>query len=77
MAFMVLVVNLPNDSINNINAMSQLPTKVEESIQGAIQVLIDIQAGTKAGVVQVTSRDTDPSVSTSGTNSQQQTYSHL
>lgn len=77
MAYMVLVVNLPNDTIANINAMSQLPTKVEESIQGAIQVLIDIQAGSKAGVVQITSRDTDPSVSTSGSGSEQETYNHL
>lgn len=77
MAYMVLVVNLPGDTITNINQSCQLPTKVEESIQGAIQLLIDIQAGTKAGVVQVTSRDSDPSVTTSGSGSEQETYSHL
>lgn len=77
MAYMVLVVNLPNDSIQNINDAAQLPTKVEESIQGAIQLLIDIQAGTKPGVVQITSRDSSVAVSTSGAGSQQNTYSHL
>lgn len=77
MAYMVLVVNLPSDSIQNINDACQMPTKVEESIQGAIQLLIDIQAGTKAGVVQVTSRDSTVAVSTSGAGSQQNTYSHL
>jgi hypothetical protein len=77
MAFIVLVVNLPNDTITGINQDVQLPTKVEESIQGAIQQLIDIQAGTKPGVVQITSRDTDPGVSTSGSGSLQATYNHL
>lgn len=77
MAFLVLVVNLPNDTINNINQNVQNPTNVEDAIQGAIQQLLDIQAGAKAGVVQVTSRDTDPAVSTSGSGSQQVTYSHL
>lgn len=77
MAYMVLVVNLPNDSIQNINDACQLPTKVEESIQGCIQLLIDIQAGTKPGSVQVTSRDSSVAVSTSGSGSQQNTYSHL
>jgi len=74
---MVLVVNLPNDTITNINQNMQFPTKIDESIQGAIQFLIDAQAGTKAASVQITSRDTDPAVSTSGSGSLQYTYNHL
>lgn len=77
MAYMILVVNLPNTTIADINSEAQLPTKVEESLQGAIQVLIDIQAGSKPGSVQITSRDSSVAVSTSGAGSQQNTYSHL
>lgn len=77
MAYLVLVVNLPNDSIQTLNDNTQLPTKVDESINGCINVLTAIEGGLKAGSVQVTTRDTDPSVSTSGTGSQQNTYNHL
>lgn len=76
MAFLVLVVNVPNDGIGQLNNVQE-PTKVWESIENCRGVLDAIQAGTKAGVVQVTVRDTDPSVSTSGSGSTQQTYSHL
>jgi len=77
MAYLIMVVNLPNSSIADINSESQLPTKVEESLQGAIQILIDIQAGCKPGSVQLTSRDSTVAVSTSGSGSKQNTYSHL
>lgn len=77
MAYLIMVINLPNTSIADINSECQLPTKVEESLQGAIQVLNDIQAGTKPGSVQLTSRDSSVAVSTSGSGSQQNTYSHL
>lgn len=76
MAFMVLVVSVPNESIGQLNVVQE-PTKVWESIENCRGVLDAIQAGTKAGVCQVTIRDTDPSVSTSGAGSTQQTYSHL
>lgn len=77
MAYLVLVVSLPNDSIAQINPQVQEPTKVDESINNCINVLTAIEGGLKAGVVQVTVRDTDPSVSTSGSGSTQVTYSHL
>lgn len=76
MAYMVLVVNVPNETIAQLNIVQE-PTKVWESIQNCTQVLIDIQAGVLAGTVQATIRDTDPSVSTSGSGSTQQTYRHL
>lgn len=77
MAYLIMVVNLPNSSIGDINSECQFPTKVEESLQGAIQVLNDIQAGCKAATVQLTSRDSTVAVSTSGSGSQQATYNHL
>lgn len=76
MAFLVLVIQTPNDSITQLNE-NQEPTKVDESINNCINVLTAIEGGLKAGVVQVTVRDTDPTVSTSGTGSTQYTYSHL
>lgn len=77
MAYLVIVVNAPNDTIANLNANTQFPTKVDESIQGALQVLSSIESGNRASVVQITTRDTDPGVTTSGSGSQQNSYSHL
>jgi len=77
MAFLVLVINCPNDSIDQLNAEVQVPTKVDEAINKNINVLTAIEGGLKAGIVQVTVRDTDPSVSTSGSDSTQVTYNHL
>jgi hypothetical protein len=77
MAFLVLVINCPNDTIGNLNANTQFPTKVDESINGCINMLTSIEGGLRAATVQVTTRDTDPSVSTSGTSSEQFTYNHL
>lgn len=77
MAYLVLVVNIPGDNIAQLNAETQFPTKVPESIQGAINVLQAIDGGHKPAVVQITTRDSDPSVSTSGSGSQQNSYSHL
>ena len=77
MAYLVLVINAPNDSIQNLNDAVQRPTKVDESIQGAVNVLLAIEGGLKAASVQVTTRDTDPSVSTHGSGSTQNSYNHL
>jgi hypothetical protein len=77
MGYLVLVINTPNDTIAQLNAEVQLPTKVDESINNCINVLTAIEGGLKAASVQITVRDTDPSVSTSGSGSTQNTYSHL
>jgi len=76
MAFVVLVIETPNDSIAQLNPQIQEPTKVDESINNCINLLTSIEGGLKAATVQVTVRDTDPSVSTSGSGSTQYTYSH-
>lgn len=77
MAVVVLVINCPNDSIGNLNSNTQFPTKVFESINGAINILSSIEGGERAATVQVTVRDTAPAIATSGTGSTQQTYNHL
>lgn len=77
MAYIVFVVNCPNQSIQDLNNACQLPTKVQESIQGAINLLTGIESGTVAASIQVTTRDSTVSVSTSGAQSEQETYSHL
>lgn len=77
MAYLVLVINLPNDTIATLNDKTQFPTKVPESITGCINILTAIKGGLDAASVQVTTRDSSVSVSTSGSGSQQNTYSHL
>lgn len=77
MGFLVLVIEVPGEGVAQLNAETQLPTKVDESIQGVINVLDAIVGGNKPATVQITTRTTDPSVTTVGTNSQQYTYSHL
>jgi hypothetical protein len=76
MAYIVLVINCPKDSIQTLNDIAQMPTKVDESINGCINILTSIEGGLRAAIVQVTTRDSDPSVSTSGAQSQQNSYNH-
>lgn len=77
MAYVVYVINCPNETIQDLNDLMQFPTKVPEALQGAQQLLIDISAGTIPGSVQITTRDSSVSVSTSGSQSEQNTFSHL
>lgn len=75
--YLCLVINVPDRSIQEINEQTQLPTKANESIQGCINVLLALQAGAVRGSVQNTTRDSDPSIGTSGSGSEQNTYSKL
>jgi hypothetical protein len=77
MAYLVIVVNSPNDSISELNQRCQFPTKVHVSIDSCSEYLEKIVSGNKAAVVQVTTRDTDPAVATHGTGSLQKSYSKL
>lgn len=77
MAYLVIVINSPNDSIQTLNDQAQLPTKVSEDINSLVNVLAAIAGGNKPASVQVTTRDTDPAVTTHGTKSEQETYNHL
>lgn len=74
MARLVIVVNVSGQSIADFNSECIKSTKPHESIRGVVNELEAILAGTRDGTVQVTSRDTDPSVATSGTGSTQATF---
>lgn len=77
MAYVVLVCNIPNLTIQDLNDRLQLPTKVYESLQGVQTLMSSIESGNIAGSVQITTRDSTVSISTSGAQSEQETYSHL
>lgn len=73
MAFLVLVIDT-SDNIANLNQKVQRPTKPHEAVVNCRNYLDAILAGAKDCSVQVTTRDTDPAVATSGTGSQQESY---
>lgn len=77
MAYVVLVINCPNDTIAQLNPQVQEPTLARESIQNCENLLQAIKGGDKAASVQVTVRSTDPAVATAGSGSTQNTYSQL
>lgn len=74
MAFVVLVIETPKDSIAELNSKIQRPGKPHEAVVQARNYLDGILAGCTDSSVQITSRDTDPSVSTSGSGSEQESY---
>jgi len=76
MAYIVLVINAPNNSIVDLNNRCQFPGNTQESLLACKQLLKAIVAGHLPASVQVTTRDTDPSVGTSGSGSDQETYDH-
>lgn len=71
-----VTLNIPGRTIAQLNGV-QKPTKVREAIQGLINLLLEIEAGTTPATAIVTVRDTDPGVSTSGSGSTQNTYSKI
>ena len=77
MPYINILVYVPNENLQTLNDQVQLPTKVEESIKGCVNFLEQIQAGTTAASVQVTTLNSSISVSTDGGKSQQNTFSHL
>lgn len=74
MAFLVLVINSSQDSIANLNSKIQTPGKPQEAVVNARNFLDALLAGCTDGTVQITTRSTDPSVSTAGTGSEQENY---
>lgn len=73
MAFLVLVIDT-SDSIADLNGKIQRPTNPHEAIANARNYLDAIMGGTKDASVQMTTRDSDPSVGTSGSGSEQESY---
>lgn len=74
MAYVCLVIEVPAASIAQLNSDVQRPGKPHEAVVQARNLLDGLLAGTKDGEVQITTRDTDPSISTSGSGSQQESY---
>lgn len=76
MAYVVLVINAPNNSIGDLSNRCQNPGNLNDPINKCANVIAAIASGHLPASVQVTVRDTDPSVATSGTGSTQNTYDH-
>lgn len=76
MAFVVLVINVPASPIADLNSKTQFPGNTAEALSNCENLLRAINGGNTPAAVQVTVRDTDPSVATSGTGSTQNTYDH-
>lgn len=76
MAFLVLVIDAPGNTIAQLNAkeVAQASSKPHEGVQACKNILEALLAGAAEGSVQATTRDTDPSVATSGSGSTQVTY---
>lgn len=74
MAFLVLEIDVPAQGIDQLNASCQRATKPHDAVNVCKNLLSAILAGTIDASVQVTSRDVTASVTTSGTNSQQEMY---
>lgn len=75
MAFMVLVIDVPNESIAQLNAkVVTAASRRQEGVASCRNYLDALLAGAVDGSVQVTTRSTDPSVATAGTGSAQVTY---
>jgi hypothetical protein len=77
MPYVNVLINVPSENLQTLNDKLQFPTKVEESIQGLINTLHEIQAGTTAASVQVTTLNSTIVVATDGGKSIQATYNHL
>jgi len=77
MPYVNILVDVPNESLQTLNDNCQFPTKVYESLQGCINLLIQVEAGTTAASVQVTTLNNTISVATDGGKSEQATYNHL
>jgi hypothetical protein len=75
MAYCVIVLSIPNESIQQINARVQADaTLPREGVEDLQDILNAIKSGAIDATAQFTSRDTDPAVSTSGSGSIQRLY---
>lgn len=77
MAYVVLTINLPNFSVQECNNRSINDADVTDSIKANENLLRGIIAGNYPANVQVTTRNTDPAVTTDGGASTQANYNHL
>lgn len=75
MAVICVVMNIPDQTIGDLNGRAQFPTKVNESLEGCRFLLGALEGGQLQCNVQITVRDTAPSIATSGSGSTQFSYS--
>lgn len=75
MAVVCIVCTVNDQQISDLNSRCQFPTKINESLEGCRQLIENLISGNLLCNVQVTVRDTAPSITTSGTGSTQNTYS--
>lgn len=75
MAFIVMVLDVPSDSIAQLNSKYQLDsTKQREVFLKSRDLMEAIASGAVDASMQITVRDTDPAVATSGSGSSQISY---
>lgn len=74
MAHLVIVINSP-DNISELNSKIQRVGSSPEALNNVANYINAINSANISASVQVTVRDTDPSVSTSGSGSTQVSYS--
>lgn len=78
MAYLTIVINVPNDSITQMNQTVLLDTtETRNEVNALVDYISAIASGNKPASFYVVSRDTDPSVATHGTSSQSKSYSAL
>lgn len=71
---MVIELNVTNQSIQDLNEIMKGSTKGRETVNGLINLLAGVLSKSAPSEVQVTTRDSSASISTSGAGSQQQNY---
>lgn len=76
MAYLVVELNFPGLQIADVNDKFGLNSGDKaDALNQAINALAAIESGAQSGTVQLTSRDVSAGVTTSGTNSEQVSYS--
>lgn len=75
-AYVVVTINDPNNTIQHLKDRVYRANNAPDTTAALAAYIQGIAGGAFAASVQVTIRDTDPSVTTSGTGSVQQTHNH-
>lgn len=74
MSYVVIEVSLPSLSIATLNDKCQSGGDRSDAINQVMNILSALAAGAEGGTIQVTTRDTTSSISTSGSGSAQNSY---
>lgn len=78
MAYVAIIINVPSDSITQMNqVIQQDSTEPRNEINALVDYISAIASGNKPASFYVVTRDTDPAVSTHGTSSSSKSYNSL